>query len=232
MIFFTPWDVLLIPAILMTLWAQWRVKAAYTKYAQIGVRSGVTGAEIARRMMQVEGIDNVGMEITPGQMTDHYDPKAKMVRLSEDVYHGRSIAALGIAAHEVGHVIQDAHKYAPMQLRGAIYPLSSIGSTLSFPLIIIGFFMGLGEGSTGQLIATIGIWLFAGAVAFTLITLPVEFDASRRAMRALASGGVMTDDELAGARRILNAAAMTYVAAAAAAVLNLIRLLLIVRGNN
>jgi len=232
MIFFSPYDILLIPAIFFTLWAQWRVKAAYNKYAQIGVRSGMTGAQIAQRMMQVEGIDNVGMEITPGQMTDHYDPKAKMVRLSEDVYHGHSIAALGIAAHEIGHVIQDANRYAPMRWRSAIYPMSSIGSTLGFPLIFIGFIMGLGEGSMGQTIATIGIWLFAGAVAFTLVTLPVEFDASKRAMRALATGGVMTDDELAGARRVLNAAALTYVAAAAAAVLNLLRLILIVRGND
>lgn len=231
MIFFTPYDLLLIPAILFSLWAQHKVKSAYKKFAQIGVRSGVNGAQIAQRMMQVEGITNVGMEVTPGEMTDHYDPKAKMVRLSQDVYHGSSISALGIAAHEIGHVIQDANNYSPMRLRSAIYPLSSIGSTLSFPLIFAGFIMGLGEGSLGQTLATIGIWLFSGAVAFTLITLPVEFDASRRAMKALATGGVMTDDELAGARKVLNAAAMTYVAAAAAAVLNLLRLILIVRGN-
>jgi Zn-dependent membrane protease YugP len=232
MIFFSSYDLLLIPGILIVLWAQWKVKHAYHKYAKVGVQSGVTGADIARQMMRVENIDNVGLEQVAGVMTDHYDPRAKVVRLSEDVYHGRSIAALGIAAHEVGHVIQDARGYAPMRIRHFVYPVSSIGSTLGFPLIFIGFIMG-GIGAQadpiGAMILNAGIWLFAAAVAFTLVTLPVEFNASSRAMKALASGGVMTQDELAGARAVLNAAAMTYVAAAAAAVLNLIRILLIAR---
>lgn len=203
----------------LTLWAQMKVRSAYAKYSQVGVRSGVTGADIARRMMQVEGIDNVSLEIVPGEMTDHYDPRAKVVRLSQDVYHGQSIAALGIAAHEIGHVIQDARHYAPMRLRGFVYPVSSIGSMLGFPLAIAGILF-----STPALL-TLGIWLFAAAVAFTLITLPVEFNASSRALRALNSGGVMTQEELGGARKVLTAAALTYVAAAAVAVMNLLHLL-------
>ncbi len=207
--------------IIISLWAQWMVRSAYSKYSKVGVRSGITGAEIARRMMRAEGIDNVGLEIVPGEMTDHYDPTKKVVRLSQDVYHGQSIASLGISAHEVGHVIQDARGYAPMRLRGFIYPVSNIGSTLAFPLAIGGLLF------SAPGLVTIGIWLFAAALAFTLITLPVEFNASSRAVRALAQGGVMTDDELRGTKRVLNAAAMTYVAAAATAVLQLVQLLVL-----
>lgn len=231
--FFTPYDFLLIPGLLFSLWAQYKVKRAYSKYAQVGVQSGATGLDVARHMMRVENITNVDVEPIPGQMTDHYDPAAKKVRLSEGVYGGRSIAALGIAAHEVGHVIQDAHGYAPMKLRAVVYPVSSLGSTLAFPIIFVGFVMGGAGGSPiGALLLNVGIWLFTAAVAFTLITLPVEFNASSRAMKALSSGGIMTQQELAGARAVLNAAAMTYVAAAAAAVLQLLRLLLIARGRD
>jgi Zn-dependent membrane protease YugP len=210
----------------LTLWAQMKVRSAYTKYSQVGVRSGVTGADIARRMMQVAGITNVGLEITPGQMTDHYDPRAKVVRLSQEVYHGQSVASLGIAAHEIGHVIQDAKGYAPMHIRSFVYPVSSLGTMLGFPLAIVGLMAGW------QPLVSLGILLFAAAVVFTLITLPVEFNASRRAMVALADGGVMTQDELHGARKVLTAAALTYVAAAAVAVMNLLHLLSIAGGSN
>jgi len=166
--------------------------------------------------------DVCGMARIPGEMTDHYDPRARMLRLSQDVHDGQSVAALGIAAHEVGHAIQHARMYAPLGLRSIMYPLSSIGSTLAFPLFILGFFFGPG-------LMHLAIMLFTVAVAFTLITLPVEFNASRRALSALTDGGYLDDDELRGARKVLSAAAMTYVAAAAMAITQLIRMILISR---
>jgi Zn-dependent membrane protease YugP len=206
----------------ITIWANYRVKSAYAKYSKIGTQAGLTGADIARRMMRDEQIHDVELECIPGEMTDHYDPRAKVVRLSQDVFYGNSIAALGIAAHEIGHVIQDAKGYSPMKLRGAIYPMASIGSTLAWPLIIAGFIV-----SSMPWLLTAGICFFAASVVFTLITLPVEFDASRRAMAALSDGRSMSTEELGGARKVLSAAALTYVAAAAVAVMELIRLLLI-----
>lgn len=228
---FHPANLLLIPAILFTLWAQMKVKSAYYKYSNIGVRSGARGVDIAERILQSENIRDVTVECIPGEMTDHFDPRTGTVRLSEGVYHGHSIAALGIAAHELGHVIQHAHGYAPMQLRQMVYPVSSLGSTLAFPIIIIGILLS-SSGYYVPWLITAGIWLFAAAVAFTIITLPVEFNASRRALRALADGRFLTEDELAGARAVLQAAALTYVAAAAAAVLQLLRLLLMTRNRD
>jgi len=216
--------IFMLPAIVFSIWAQYRVRSAYRKYAQVGVRAGLTGADIARMMMRVEQIDDVAIEPIPGEMTDHYDPRSKRLRLSEGVYAGRSIAALGIAAHEAGHAIQHARRYAPMQLRQFIYPVSSLGSTLAFPLIFAGLIF---SHSGLAVLLNVGIWLFAAAVAFTVVTLPVEFNASRRALSALAGSGYLSSDELSGARAVLNAAAMTYVAAAAVAILQLIRLLLI-----
>ena len=230
------WDgtiVLLIPAMLLAMWAQAKVKSAYAKYSQVGVRSGVTGADVARRILQesaipvergmsLGGAEAVGIEAIGGQMTDHYDPRSRTVRLSQDVYHGRSIAALGIAAHEVGHAIQHAHGYAPMQLRSVVYPVSSLGSTLAWPLFIGGFFL-------YEPLLQAGIILFSAAVAFTVITLPVEFNASRRAVKALAAGGYLTDDELYGVKKVLSAAAMTYVAATAMAAMQLLRMILLAR---
>jgi len=220
--------VLMILPMLLALWAQFKVKGAYAKYSQIGSRSGMTGAYVARRIMDTEGINDVDLEPIAGEMTDHYDPIHKVVRLSEGVYNSTSLAALGIAAHEVGHVIQDARGYAPMRLRHAIYPVANIGSKLAWPLIIAGLIFGLG----GGIVLKIGIYLFIASVAFTVITLPVEFNASRRAMLALAQGGTMPADELAGAKKVLDAAALTYVAAAAGAILTLIRLLLIAQNRD
>lgn len=225
MMMFGPFDLAIIGvSLLISFWAQGKVKYAYAKYSKVGVRSGITGVQIARRMMAEEGISDVDIELTPGVMTDHYDPGAKVVRLSEAVYHGNSIASLGIAAHEIGHVIQHAHGYTPMHVRSAMYPVSRIGSTLAFPLILGGIFI-----SSVPWLLTVGIYLYAAAVAFTVITLPVEFNASKRALVALNDGRIMTQDELHGAKKVLDAAAMTYVAAATAAVLELIRLILIAR---
>ncbi len=229
--FFHPADLLMIPAILIVLWAQAKVKSVYAKYSQVGVRSGTTGADIARWIMQSANVNDVSLECIPGQMTDHYDPRSKTVRLSEGVYHGRSVAALGIAAHEVGHVIQHANSYAPLALRHFMYPVSSFGSAVGMPIIFIGFMLTY-VGFAVPWLIQLGIFLMIAAVAFTVVTLPVEFNASSRAMRALTSGGVMTDEELAGAKKVLDAAALTYVAAAAAAVMQLIRILLISRGRD
>jgi len=229
------WTMLLIiPGFVLSIWAQWKVKSAYAKYSQVGTRGGLTGAQVAARICQQANLaivgdtkgsrgQVVGLEAIPGHMTDHYDPRDRTLRLSQEVYGGQSIAALGIAAHEVGHAIQHANAYSMLMWRNAIYPVTSIASTLSWPLLLAGLFMGF------PALLKIGILLFSFAVVFTLITLPVEFDASRRAIRALSSGGYLTDDELAGAKKVLNAAAMTYVAAAAVAILELVRLLLISR---
>ena len=168
----------------------------------------------------------VGLEAIGGHLTDHYDPRDRTLRLSDEVYHGQSIASLGIAAHEVGHAIQHANAYSMLLWRNAIYPVTNIASSLSWPLLLGGLIFGIGP------LLKIGIGLFAFAVLFTLITLPVEFDASRRALRALADGGYLTDEEMYGARKVLGAAAMTYVAAAAMALLQLLRLILIARGRN
>ncbi|HPO12545.1 MAG TPA: zinc metallopeptidase [Candidatus Hydrogenedentes bacterium] len=234
---FHPADLLMIPAIILTVWAQAKVRGAYSKYSQVFVQRGITGAQVAQLILRSAniGIANgpargaanaVALERIGGQMTDHYDPQSRTLRLSEDVYNGRSIAALGIAAHETGHALQHADNYVPMQVRHFMYPISALGSRLAFPLIFIGLIIGY-AGQGVPWLVTAGIWLFTASVAFTIITLPVEFNASRRAMQALSSGGYLTADELYGARKVLTAAAMTYVAAAAVAVLQLVRLLII-----
>lgn len=226
--FFTPYDLLLVPALILAVWAQARVSSAYRKYSKVPTRAGMSGAQVAQMIMRDENIGrDIEIEVVPGHLTDHYDPTKKVLRLSEEVYHGNSIAALGIAAHEVGHAIQDARSYTWMQLRSLMYPMSSIGSTLAFPLFFIGFIF-----SQAQFLMTIGIWMFVAAVAFTVVTLPVEFDASRRAKLALAQGRYLTDEELGGVKKVLGAAAMTYVAGAAMAILQLIRLLLLANSRD
>ena len=209
----------------LSLGAQALVKSAYSRNSQIATRSGMTGADIARHMMRNENINDVELEVIPGELTDHYDPRAKVVRLSEAVYHGNSIASLGIAAHEVGHVIQHAHGYAPMHLRSIVYPVASIGSGLGPWLVIAGAAMQF----PGLLWA--GVFLFAAATAFTVVTLPVEFNASSRALHALEYGNVLLPDEMKGARQVLNAAALTYVAAAVSSILWLLHYVLMATQN-
>lgn len=181
----------------------------------------MTGAAVARRLLQEAGIDSVSVELTGGKLSDHYDPRAKVLRLSPQVYNSTSLAALGVAAHEAGHAIQHDVNYLPLQLRASFVPVAQFGSTLSFPLLIIGLLMG------SPTLAQLGVWAFTAVVLFQLITLPVEFNASSRAVSLLAGGGYLTQEEVAPTRRVLNAAALTYVAAAITAILNLIRLLLI-----
>lgn len=229
--FFDPTMIWIIPALLLTLWAQARVHSAYARFSQVGTRHGLTGAQLARRIMQDSGIHEVEVNCIEGEMTDHYDPTKRVVNLSQGVYDGRSVAALGIAAHEVGHATQHATHYAPLKLRHFIYPVSALGSNLGWVLFFVGLILAFAlQSPWGVLLAKLGVYFFGAAVVFTLVTLPVEFDASKRALRALTQGGYLDDEETAGARAVLNAAALTYVAAAAMALSQLLRMLIILGG--
>ncbi len=223
---FDPLYILLLgPCLILSAWATFRVKSVFHRYASAGTRSGISGAEVARRILSDNGISDVSVEPVRGFLSDHYDPRSKTLRLSPDVYEGRSMSALGVAAHEVGHAVQHATGYAPLRFRSAIVPLASVGSNLSWILFVIGMAVSAASPlGRGMMIA--GIALFSLAVLFTLVTLPVEFDASRRAVVALEGGGYMSSDEVDGARRVLSAAALTYVAAAITAVAQLLYLLL------
>ena len=217
---------LLLPALLLALFAQGRIKAVYHKYSRVPVASRVTGAEAAQRMLRDSGNDAVSIQLVHGQLVDHYDPRNETLSLSEGVYNSASIAAVGIAAHEAGHAMQKQEGYGPLALRSLLVPVVNIGSNLSLPIVILGLVMSI------RPLITVGIVMFGLVVAFTLITLPVEFDASRRAVRMLSSGGYVDKEEEAGVKAVLRAAAMTYVAAALGAVLQLARLILLSRGSS
>ncbi|NLM38183.1 MAG: zinc metallopeptidase [Firmicutes bacterium] len=221
------WDptyILLIPAIILAVYAQIKVQSTFDRYARVRASSGVTGAQVARHLLDKNNLTDVVVEITPGRLTDHYDPRTKKLRLSAEIYHGTSLAALGVAAHETGHALQHAREYIPLNLRNAIFPVAHFGSSLAFPLFFIGLWFG--RGST--FLMDLGILLFTFAVLFQVVTLPVEFNASRRALHMLESEGyLMRGGEVAGARKVLTAAALTYLAATATAVLQLLRLVLL-----
>lgn len=210
--------------VLIPIFAQLKVKGAYSKYSRVPTSSHMRGAEVARRILDSNGLYHVGIEETRGVLTDHYDPRSKTVRLSTDNYHGYSVAAAAIAAHEVGHAIQDAQDYTALRVRHALVPVANIGSNFSWILIIIGMLASW----SGLLL--LGIVFMAAAVLFQLVTLPVEFNASNRAMDQVVSLGIIRNDEEKETRKVLNAAALTYVAAAAVAVLELVRLILIYTG--
>lgn len=230
--FFDPTMLLLIPAILFTIYAQGKVNRAYKSFSKIENKTRTTGAQAARKVLDANGLKNVKIEMTPGTLSDHYDPRDRVMRLSERVYHDASIASVSIAAHESGHAVQHGTGYGFLTFRNAIVPVVNLVSTLSWPLLIVGIIIaGTGRVATGNLIFDIGILFFAAVVVFHLITLPVELNASSRAIEQLQSLGIVGADEVPGAKKVLSAAAMTYVAALATAVLNLIRLLLI-RGRN
>lgn len=222
------WDptmILLIPAIILAIWAQTRVSSTYKKYSKISSARGTTGADTAKFLLQHNGLMDVKIEAVEGKLSDHYDPRSKTVRLSTDNFQGRSLAAVAVAAHEVGHAIQDGTDYVPLKIRHSILPATNLGSWAAFPLFLIGFFFNT------PLLMDIGIVLFAGVVVFHLVTLPVEFNASHRALAQLGSNGLLIEEEVKGARKVLNAAAMTYVAATAVSLIHLVRLL-ILRGND
>ena len=221
-LFYFDWTLLVvIPGLLFTLWAQYKVKSSYARYAQELLPGYMTGAAVARRMLDSNGLSHIPVEIVRGHLSDHYDPRHKVLRLSEGVYASRSISAIGVAAHECGHAIQHQVDYAPLKLRSAAVPVANFGSWLSWPVILLGLILGYPS------VAQFGVLLFTFVVAFQLITLPVEFNASSRAMAVLESEGLLSGDDLSGAGKVLRAAAMTYVAALFSAILQLLRLVLI-----
>lgn len=197
----------------LSLWAQFRVKSTFAKFSQVASRSRMTGADVARRILDDNRIAGVRVEPVPGDLSDHYDPSSRTLRLSDSVYGSTSLAALGVAAHEVGHAIQHAAGYAPLQFRSAWVPVANFGSGLSMMVIFGAVMLGGAQTALGANLGLLGVLLFATTTVFTLITLPVEFDASRRALVTLERGGYMTTEEIGGARKVLNAAALTYVAA-------------------
>lgn len=206
-----------------------RVKTTFNKYSKYRSRTNMTGAEAAQRVLRSAGITDVTIRHVSGNLTDHYDPRNKTLNLSDSVYGSTSVAAIGVAAHECGHAIQHQRNYVPLSIRSAIVPVANIGSTLAWPLIIIGLFF---SSATGSLLINLGILCFTLAVLFQLVTLPVEFDASRRAVRILGSTGILSEQELPMTRKVLKAAALTYVAGAAAAILQLLRLIILFGGRN
>ncbi|MBQ2278704.1 MAG: zinc metallopeptidase [Clostridia bacterium] len=212
--------VYVLPALILAMWAQHNVNSTFKKYSR--VPSMMTGADAARLVLQGYGIGNVGIGRVNGQLTDHYDPRSNSISLSETVYDVRTAAAVGVAAHEAGHAAQYAENYGPIKLRAAIIPITNIGSNLAMPLILLGLAMSF------ESLAYLGVLCFGVSVVFQLITLPVEFDASRRAVKALSDSGMMSDEGLSAAKQVLTAAALTYVAALAVAIGNLLRLLTLV----
>lgn len=211
--------IFVIPALLLTMYAQSNVNSTFKKFSQYSNRKGFTAADIARRILDMNGLYDISIERVSGNLTDHYDPKSKVVRLSDSTYGSTSVAALGVAAHEVGHAVQHATSYAPLKIRNSIVPVVQLASYAAWPLAILGIIMGFGG------LANFGILLFGLTVAFQLVTLPVEFNASQRALVTLKDNAILVDDELDGAAKVLKAAALTYVASAAVAIGNLLRLL-------
>ncbi len=220
-----PYIVLVVPMLIISLWAQIKVKTTYQKYSTVYSRSGMTAEVAVRKILDSNGLFNVGITRVPGELTDHYDPRTNTIALSDSVYGSTSVAAIGVAAHEAGHAIQHAVGYGPIKLRSAMVPVTNIGSRLAMPLFIIGLLLAY------QPLAYAGIILFSLTVVFQLVTLPTEFDASRRAVKALGGYGYLDDTELKGTKRVLSAAAMTYLAALFVALASLLRLLIIVGGG-
>lgn len=224
------WDrtmVLLIPAILLSLYAQFKISSTYKHYSKIRSQSGLTGAQAARALLNSNGLYDVRVERVGGQLSDHYDPSARVISLSEDVYQGNSLSSVAVAAHETGHALQHASGYFPMQLRSSFVPVANLGSGAGQILIMVGIFI-----PSVSWLLELGILAFTFAVLFQIITLPVEYNASHRALTLLQEGNLLGGEELRGARSVLNAAALTYVAAALAAVLTLARFILIARGRS
>ena len=224
--YFDPTYFLLIIGMLLSMAASARVKSTFAIYSRVRSTSGLTGADAARRILHMAGITDVTVVPIAGSLTDHYDPRNKQLALSQDVYDRTSVAAIGVAAHECGHAIQDAQNYVPLNLRSAIVPVANIGSTLSWPLFLAGLILSI------RPLLTLGILLFSFAVLFQLVTLPVEFNASARALKMLGSSGMLGTDEVKGAKKVLTAAALTYVAALASSILQLLRLIILAGGRD
>lgn len=222
--------VLVLPCVILAMIANSRVNSTFKRYSQVHSLRRISGAQAAQRVLAANGVSGVRIERVSGNLTDHFDPKSNVIRLSDGVYDSTSVAAIGVACHEAGHAVQYAHHYAPIKLRAAIIPITNIGSKLAMPLILIGLLLSFGESvSYGFVYA--GIACFSLSLVFQLVTLPVEFNASRRAMNAIDDGNILTEEEQKGARKTLTAAAMTYVAATAVALAQLLRLLVIFGGR-
>ena len=215
--------ILVVPAIIISMIAQFKVQSTYRKYAQVMASRHVTAKEVVQQILSQNGLSNVGIERVQGSLTDHYDPRANVIRLSDTVYGDTSVASIGVAAHEAGHAVQYATGYTPIKIRNAVLPAANIGSRLSMPLILIGILFSM------PALVEVGILLFSLVLLFQLITLPVEFNASRRAIHTLSQGNILQGEEIAGAKKVLSAAAMTYVAAALVSALQLLRLVLLSR---
>lgn len=214
--------ILLIPGLLLGMYAQFKVSRTFEKYSKVRAQSGMRGADAARNILKEAHIYDVEVEETSGRLSDHYDPKAKKLRLSSEVYHGTSLASLGVAAHEAGHAIQHDVGYVPLAVRSSLVPIAQLGSMLWMPLFLAGLFLG-----AFRFLTEIGVYVFAAVVLFQIVTLPVEFNASSRAVALLEAGDFITRDEVRPTKKVLDAAALTYVAAAVTAILTLIRLLII-----
>lgn len=222
--FFFDWtQIIVLPAIILAMYAQFKVQGTFRKYSQVRSVGGRTGAEIARELLNRNRLHHVKVEQTHGMLSDHYDPRAQVVRLSPDVYNSSSLAALGVAAHETGHAIQHATGYTPLQIRHSLFPVANIGSSAAIPLFLLGFIFSI------PFLLKLGILFFSFAVLFQIITLPVEFNASSRALALLGSGRYLSPQEVGGARKVLNAAALTYIAATLVAMLELVRLIILSR---
>lgn len=224
--YFDPTYILVIIGLVITLLASARVKSTFARYSRVRSRSGMTGAQAAERILHESGIYDVSIERVSGNLSDHYDPRTKILRLSDSVYGQNSLAAIGVAAHECGHAIQHQNSYAPLILRSTLVPVANFGSMAAWPVIILGVIL-----SYNSFLINIGIILFSAAVLFQLITLPVEFNASHRAIAKLSETGVLYGDELGQSKKVLDAAALTYVASAAAMILQLLRLILLFGGR-
>ena len=222
-----PTMILVLIGVVLSLWAQSRVNTTFNKYSRVRSRTGMTGAEAARRLLQSQGIYDVTVRQVSGELTDHFDPRTKTVNLSQSVDGSTSVAAIGVAAHECGHAMQHDEGYAPLQCRSALVPVANFGSRISWPLILIGVLMG----GIGSPLCQIGILMFTAAVLFQLATLPVEFNASGRAVRLLDEQGILVGEEVKSTRKVLDAAAWTYVAAAASSMLQLLRLIILYGGR-
>ena len=222
--------VLVLPCILLSLWASANVNSTFKRYSGQYSRRGLTGAQAAERVLRSNGVTNVRIERVSGNLTDHFDPRSNVIRLSDNVYGNTSTAAIGVACHEAGHAVQYAQDYAPIRIRSAVIPATNLGSKLAMPLILLGLLIGF-KGDLSYFLVYLGIGCFGLSLVFQLVTLPVEFDASRRAMAAIAQSELLTEEEQRGARKTLTAAALTYVAATAVALSQLLRLLLLFGGR-
>ena len=222
--------ILVLPCIIFSLWASASVKSTFNRYSKVHSYRRLTGAQAAQRVLSANGVTGVRIEQVRGNLTDHYDPSTNVIRLSDSVYNSTSVAAIGVACHEAGHAVQYAKSYAPIKIRAAIIPLTNFGSKLAMPLILLGILLS-SMSYFGSMFVTLGIAAFGLSLVFQLITLPVEFNASRRALRAIEDGALLTAEEQRGAKKTLTAAAMTYVAATAVALAQLLRLIMMFSGR-